>query len=512
MLIRRATVLGVFVTSVWALPTIAQTHDDALIARALEPWTGDLDGIVERRMLRIATAHNPLFFAYDGDRSIGMVVDAVDEFEDYLRDKLDAKIDVIIMPFPRDQIIPAVVDGKADIAAANLTITSERAEFVSFTDPIHQDIAEVVVTGPGTPTIESFDDLKSTGLYLRPSSSYYGHLQALNDKRRANGDVAIPVIKGDERLEDHDLLDIVSAGIIPAIVVDSHKAALWAQVFDDITVHADLAINEGGEIAWAVRKDNPKLLAITNDFVATIKEGTLLGNILINRYLGSTDWIKSLREREAHEDYEAIIETIRSYADDYEFDWLMILAQAYQESKLDQSKVSNSGAVGVMQILPSTASDPNVGIENIKKLDNNVHAGVKYLHFIRERYFDDPAISDLDRMLLSFAAYNAGPANVARARKKAEEMGLDPNVWFGNVETAAARVISREPVNYVRNIYKYFVSYRLARDLLDQREQAVEEIANIDWVPRDDQEGSKGPLFGLLRTLFPGWAGQPQSE
>jgi hypothetical protein len=152
---------------------------------------------------------------------------------------------------------------------------------------------------------------------------------------------------------------------------------------------------------------------------------------------------------------------IRRHAATYDFDPLLIAAQGYQESGLDQSKRSPVGAVGIMQVMPATARDANVAIPDIHIAERNVEAGVKYLRFLRDRYFSDPALRPLDRTLFAFAAYNAGPGNIAKARKHAKETGLDPNVWFDSVELAAARVISREPVNYVRNVLKYYVSYRL---------------------------------------------------
>jgi membrane-bound lytic murein transglycosylase MltF len=155
---------------------------------------------------------------------------------------------------------------------------------------------------------------------------------------------------------------------------------------------------------------------------------------------------------------------IRRHAAAYDFDPLLIAAQGFQESGLDQSKRSPLGAVGIMQVMPATACDPSVGIPDIHIAERNVEAGVKYLRFMHERYFSDPALSPLDRTLFAFAAYNAGPGNIAKARKHAEEMGLDPNVWFDSVELAAARVISREPVVYVRNILKYYASYQLAEE------------------------------------------------
>ena len=239
-------------------------------------------------------------------------------------------------------------------------------------------------------------------------------------------------------------------------------------------MHDDLAINEGGSIAWAMRQKSPKLLSSVNEFVKQAKKGTLLGNILIKRYLTNVQWIDNVRSGEAQKRYEASIDIIKTYAGRYDFDWLMIMAQGYQESKLDQSKRSHAGAVGIMQVLPSTAADPNVGIPDIEQAEPNVHAGVKYLRFLRDRYFSSEDISPLDRVLLSFAAYNAGPRNIARAQKKAAQMGLDPNRWFGQLEVAAAKTISREPVLYVRNIYKYYVAYKKTEAIRARRQSLAE--------------------------------------
>lgn len=312
--------------------------------------------------------------------------------------------------------------------------------------------------------------MASTEIHVRRSSSYFEHLSALNQTRKEAGQAEIPLVEADELLEDYDLLEMVNAGLIPAVVVDSHKAALWAQVYENIKVHDGLSIHSGGSIAWALRKDSPQLLETVNAFVKDLRKGTLLGNILLKRYLGSTNWIDNVRSREAQDRYEATIDLIRTYAEKYDFDGLMVAAQGYQESKLDQRKRSRAGAVGIMQVLPSTAADSNVNIPNIEEAEANVHAGVKYLRFLRNRYFDSAEIPPLDQVLFSFAAYNAGPANIAKARKRAVKMGLDPNRWFGQVEIAAAKTISQEPVIYVRNIYKYYVAYKQIAEIRENRE------------------------------------------
>ena len=439
----------------------ATSDDHAVIQDALRPVKADLGTILKRRLLRVGIPYTPIYFSYNGEEMIGFAVEMARELELHLEETLDEKVDVLLIPLPRNQIIPAVVEGRTDLAMANLTITEPRKSLVDFADPIFREISEIVVTGPASPDIHSLDDLVETGVALRPSSSYFAHLQRLNTARKTMGRAPVPVVKVAPHLEDYDLLDLLDTGVISATVVDSHKLELWRKVFKRIVIHDGITLNEGGEIAWAVRKGSPELLKVVNGFMSQVRQGTLLGNILSKRYFGSADWINEIRRGDTLRKRDEIIQHIQTYSGKYGFDWRLIFAQAYQESRLVQDEVSSAGAIGVMQILPATASDPNVSIPDIKTLEKNIHAGIKYLSFIRNRYFDDPEISDQDKTFLSLAAYNAGPRKISEARQQAKRMGLDPNVWFANVEIAAARIIGREPVVYVRNIYKNFVSFGL---------------------------------------------------
>ena len=262
---------------------------------------------------------------------------------------------------------------------------------------------------------------------------------------------------------------MVNAGLLPMIIVDSHKARFWSQIFPNITVHEDLAVRTGGEIAWAFRKNSPQLAEVINAFVAKNKQGTLLGNVVLNRYLKNTVWARNAISDEDRGRFASMVGIFKKYGEQYDFDYLMLTALAYQESRLDQSVRSKAGAVGVMQLLPSTAADPIVGIPDITKLENNIHAGTKYLRFIRDRYFSDPAIDPLNQTLFTFAAYNAGPARIQGLREEASQTGLDANRWFGNVEHVAAKRIGRETVQYVSNIAKYWIAYKLATRQMEMR-------------------------------------------
>ena len=201
----------------------------------------------------------------------------------------------------------------------------------------------------------------------------------------------------DENLEDEDLLEMVNAGLMPAIVVDSHKATFWRQIFENIRLHEHIQLRNGAEIGWAFRKQSPKLKAVVDEFMRGNREGTLHGNVLLKRYLKNTRYVRnSLQSREMVR-FNETAHLFQKYASQYQFDWLMVVAQAYQESRLDHSARSHSGAVGIMQLLPSTAADKNVNIRDIDDIENNIHAGIKYLHFIRNRYFEDEDMSSVDR-------------------------------------------------------------------------------------------------------------------
>jgi membrane-bound lytic murein transglycosylase MltF len=475
MLTLALVVMGLYFCVFGPFPTKSKAALREVVLKAAEPWRGDFGGMVERRVIRALVAHSKTFYFVDRGQQRGITYEGLTAFEKFVNTKLGKKtlkVNVIIIPVRRDQLIPALVEGRGDLAAANLTITPERLRSVDFSDPFLTEVKELVVAGPTAPALGNLDDLAGKEIHVRASSSYHESLQRLNESFKKAGKAPIKLTLADENLEDEDLLEMVNAGLIPMIVVDSHKAQFWAQIFDDLKVHPTIAVNTGGQIAWAFRKKSPQLKAVVNEFVRGHKKGTMLGNIVFNRYLRETKWVKNSLSDEETRQFRETVEFFKRYADRYGFDWLMVAAQAYQESGIDQSKRSPMGAIGVMQVLPSTAADPNVNIPKIEELENNIHAGVKYMRFIMDRYFKGAEMDDLNRNLFAFASYNAGPARISGLRRQAAREGLDPNVWFHNVEVVAAKEIGRETVQYVSNIYKYYVAYRLIVDRL-QAKKAV---------------------------------------
>ena len=427
------------------------------------PFSGDLDEMAERNVIRALVSYSKTMYFLDGGQQRGTSYEGLKEFEKFVNRKFGRKtlkLHVVLIPVPREQIFPALEAGLGDLAVANLTITPNRLETADFSDPVARDVSEIVITGAGQPRPVELSDLSGRQVHVRRSSSYWDSLVDLSVNLMSQGLAPVDVVAAEDFLEDEDLLEMVDAGVIPATVVDSHKADLWQQVFPNMTVHSHLALREGGEIAWAIRKGCPQLRDLTNEFVKKHRQGTLFGNILINRYFKSTKWISNPAATRDRRRFDEVVELFRRYGERYDFDYLLLTALAFQESRLDHNTRSSVGAVGIMQVLPSTAADKNVGIPNVEDLEANIHAGTKYLDFVRRRYFSGDEISGLDRMLFALASYNAGPAKINRLRSEAEKSGLDPNRWFGNVEVVAARRIGRETVQYVSNIAKYYVVYR----------------------------------------------------
>jgi len=436
-----------------------------------EAWIGDLDGMLERRMVRVLVPYNKMLYFHDKGRERGIVHDAGMELQKWLNRKYGRKsmpITVMFIPSSRQYLLQNLVDGLGDIAAGNLTVTPSRLAIVDFTDPHPKPVNEIVVTGPSAPLLKNVSDLEQVDIYVRKSSSYYEHLVNITEKQNLN----FNLIPADEHLEDEDLLEMVNAGLLSLAVVDNHKAKFWAQIFDKISLREDLIINQGGKIAWAVRKNSPRLRSELNEFrkIEGNKKG--VANVLLKRYLNSISYLKSATNRNELVKFDQLLELFKKYAEMYDLDALLMMAQGYQESRLDNSVRSGAGAVGIMQLLPSTAQSDPIQINGIESdPEQNIHAGAKYMRHLLDTYLSDPNLDSTNKLLLGLAAYNAGPGNLRKLRNQAVEMRLDPNIWFNNVEYAAAEIIGRETVQYVNNIYKYYLAYRLVEQQRAYREK-----------------------------------------
>ncbi len=440
-----------------------------------QPFTGDLDAMVKRRLIRAGVVFNRTHYFIDHGQQRGLAYESLTKFEDDLNAELKTgvlKVHVAFVPLSRELLLPALAEGKVDMVAAMLTVTPERQALVDFTEPTRTKISEVVVVGPGVPPVATPEDLSGREVFVRGSSSYNASLISLNERLKAVGRPPVVIKPAPEVLEDDDILEMVNAGLVSLTVVDSYMAEFWSQVFPKIAVQP-ATVRSDANLAVAIRKNSPKLQETANRFVRKNQEGSLFRNVLERRYMQSAKYVKDAASEAERKKYLAIVNLFKKYGDQYDLDYLLMAAQGYQESTLDQAVKSPVGAIGVMQVMPATGKELNVG--DIALLEPNIHAGVKYMRFMIDRYYANEPMDRLNKGLMTFASYNAGPGRVRQLRNEAAKRGLDPNVWFGNVERVASERIGRETVQYVSNIYKYYIAYRLYEEQQELRNRAKEQ-------------------------------------
>ncbi|MGF1692116.1 transglycosylase SLT domain-containing protein [Photobacterium kagoshimensis] len=422
--------------------------------------TGDLNTIKDEGVIRVLVAADLGFYYLDKGKPKGVVSEMLILFEKYLAKHTNKRLHLSVIPIPRDQLLPALMAGVGDIAAANLTITAQRAAKVDFSTPILKDIDEVFITSNKAKPITGFEQLADRDVWIRPSSSYYQSIRKINRALKQQNLPPMQVHFIEETMQDYELLKMIQSDMISMTVLDSHKAEFWDLVTDDLQVHTQSPIRTGGQIGWMFRKDSPELAKIVNGFIDSNRRGTLNGNIIFNRYLNSQAWFKKVVSPDNIRKFKKLEKRFTRYGDKYEINWLIIAAQAFQESQFDQSKRSHAGAVGIMQVLPQTAREPYINIPNIYNIDNNIHAGVKYMDFILEHYYQDEDIDEVNKLYFALASYNAGPNRIKRMRKLANEQGFNGDEWFNNVEVIVRKKIGLEPVIYVGNISRYYTIYK----------------------------------------------------
>lgn len=436
--------------------------------------------MVERQVVRAAVSRSGFFYYIRNGREYGVTSDFLKVFEKDLNRRLGLtgtrRIQVLAIPLTRDRLLDAVAEGRADIATAGLTITPERLQQVDFSVPWTTDVREVLVTSSIAKPIVFLGDLAGREVVVRVSSSYYQSLKELSDLFVRDGLPPIDIIPAHEIFEDEDLLEMASVGMIGITIADDYIANFWQRSFTDLTVRDDLAIRENGRIAWAFRKNSPLLAQAINNFVEANKPGTKTGNVILNRYLGNPARVTNALAGDRLKKLTLEEPRFRRYGNEFDIDWLMLAAQAYQESGLDNSKVSAAGAVGIMQLMPKTAR--SVGISDYRNVDGNIRAGAKYMRHLIDDYIRSDDVDEMNQWLLALASYNGGATRIRTIRRQTEASGLDPNLWFDNVELTVAESIGSETVVYVRNVMKYYLAYRLTFEKEQLRQDVLARIAS----------------------------------
>jgi len=421
---------------------------------------------------------NRTHYFVDKGQERGLTYEALKSFEDDLNTDLktgNLKVHVVIVPMSRDLLAPSLLKGRVDMIAAMVTVRPELEKLAAFSEPTRTNVSQLVVTGPGAPSIATVDDLAGQAVFVRKASAYYDTLTTLNEQLKARGKPVVIIDEAPDVLEDDDILEMVNAGLAPITVVDDYLAEFWTRVFTGLTVHKDVAVRTGGRLAVAFRKDNPKLREVVDTWLRKHPKGDAFRNTIERRYLDNTKFAKNAAADTERRKLQAVVELFKKYGAEYNIDYLLMAAQGYQESTLDHDAKSPVGAIGVMQVMPATGKELKVG--DITKVDANIHAGVKYMRFMMDQYYKDDPMDNLNKGLMTFASYNAGPGRIRQLRAETKQRGLDPNLWFGNVERVTSERIGRETVTYVSNIYKYYITYKLLSDQRDRREAAKADVA-----------------------------------
>jgi membrane-bound lytic murein transglycosylase MltF len=461
-------------------PSSAQSNH-AVSAPVLQtpPWTGDFDGMLKRHYIRALVAYSKTQYYVVKGVQHGSSYEFLKAFEDAINKKYPPKqkyirFHVIFVPVPRDKMFSRLIEGRGDLAAGALTVTPDRLKVVDFSDPLVEGAKAIAVTGPDSPALATLDDLAGKEVFVRPSSGYWEHLQALNAKFKSEGKSAIILRAAPEELEDEDILEMLNSGLIQVAVTHAYLPKLWAQIFPKIQPHEDVIISDNDSIAWAMRKNSPQLMSAVNSFVLTHKRGTVFGNTVIQKYAINRQMLKSATSPVDLQRFEQTVALFRKYGEQYNLDYLLMMAEGFQESSLNQEAKSQVGAIGIMQLMPATGEQMKVG--DIAQTEANIHAGVKYIRFMVDKYFANEPMTDTNKLLFAFASYNAGPGRVHALRVEAGQKGFDPNVWFDNVEVIAANRVGTETVTYVSNIYKYYIAYKLVALQQEERSKALQQL------------------------------------
>ena len=468
------------VAPVWAQEKAAAPAKQRQLSLANEPWTGDFDQMLERRFIRVLAPYSRTLYYVDQGHERGITAGVVREFEKYVNRRYAKQLGkrpltVVLIPSTRDKLLPGLAEGRGDIAAGNLTVTEERLKAVDFVEQDRKPVRELIVTGPASPELGTIDDLSGKTVHVRKTSSYYESLVGLNARLKKEGKAPVKIVELPDALEDEDALEMLAAGLTELAVVDDWKALLWARILPKIKVREDLVLRDEGHTGWAIRKGSPKLAGVLTDFYRGVVKRQ---GVIESRLAQEQKRVKHIRNNTAGAEWKRFQATVRlfeKYGARYSFDPLMLTAQGYQESRLRQDARSQAGAIGVMQLMPDTGRELRVG--DIHELEPNIHGGAKYMNQLMTRYFADAHFSEQDRTLFAFASYNAGPGAISRMRREAAKGGLDPDKWFDNVEVVVGRRIGAETTTYVRNIFKYYVAYKLALDAQEASRTAREKVA-----------------------------------
>ena len=331
------------------------------LSLANKPWKGDFDAMLERKTIRVLVPYSRTLYFLDKGQERGLTAETVRDFETYINKKYrkdKRPITVFIIPTTRDKLIDDVAAGIGDIAAGNITVTPSREKIVDFYAPDNQPTHdEIVVTGPNAPPLATLDDLAGKAVAVRKSSSHYESLVALNKRFAAATKPPVQIELLPDALETPDILEMADAGVLDIVIADSIEAKAWALALPNIKVREDLAVTSATKIGWAIRKNSPRLAAALEDFRENhlVKQGVTAYRLA--QFQKRFKRMGNPAQSAEYKRFQDTLEIFRRYGPEYDFDPVMLAAQGFQESRLNQDAKSHVGAIGVMQIMPATGKE-----------------------------------------------------------------------------------------------------------------------------------------------------------
>ena len=310
--------------------------------------------MLKKHEIRVLVVPGQSSFFYDKGHPEGIYFEAFDEFQRFVNKKFkigNLKTNVTYIPVRPEQLEKDLLDGVGDVVGYGVIVTPEREKNVLFTTPIDPNVKQVIITGPKSPPIATLEDLSGKEVHVSPQTVYYENLQRLSESLQAEDQPPVLLKAADPNLTDEDLMEMVNAGLVPSTVTISIRADFWAKVLPHLTLHPNIVLKEEGQLAWATRKDSPQLRQLLDEFVKGHAVGTSFGNILVRRYMQNTEWVKDATSSEEMKKFQMYVRYFQKYAAEYDFDYLLLVAQGYQESLLDQDRRNPSGAIGIMQLI-----------------------------------------------------------------------------------------------------------------------------------------------------------------
>ena len=321
----------------------------------IEQRTNDLPDMLKIKKIRVLTTYTfGNYFLHQG-QARGFEYSKMEEFRKFLtkgKSRKDMQVDFFYLPLPYDMLIESLNLGYGDIVAANLTITPDRSQDVDFTDPYLWGIKEVLVSKKGIKGMNKLEDLSGKRIHVRQDSSYHSSLEKINQKFNAKNLDPIQIETLPGLINTGEIMEMVNAGIIDFTISDSHLASLADELLPDIQVHDNIVFNADVQFGWMVRKNNPKLKASLNQFLSTVQKGTLLGNVYYKRYFKENPWVRDAMHSADFDSLNQYAALFKKYGEMYDMNWLLLAAQAFQESRFDPKARSHTGAQGLMQLLP----------------------------------------------------------------------------------------------------------------------------------------------------------------